>query len=219
MRWTLLMILSVTFAVILASCGQAKPPQTSSEPQEHPVQPTPHVPATVHSEGSGSAEAPTKSDTADAAKSTDAAAPTKETSAMSQDRALPKTNEEWRKALTQEQYYVTRQKGTERPFTGAFWDNHKAGMYRCVCCGQDLFSSETKFDSGTGWPSYFKPAKDGAVKEIEDRTHGMTRTEVTCSKCGAHLGHVFDDGPEPTGLRYCINSVSLTFEAKDEKKK
>lgn len=118
----------------------------------------------------------------------------------------------WRDKLTPEEYQVCREKGTERAFTGEYWDCKEEGIYRCRCCGEPLFDSGTKYDSGSGWPSFYRPAAEEAIQEERDTTHGMIRTEVMCKKCGAHLGHVFDDGPQPTGLRYCINSLSIKLD-------
>ena len=125
---------------------------------------------------------------------------------------ISKPDEEWKKILTSEQFDVCRKKGTERAFTGIYWDTKDNGTYKCSCCGTKLFSSDTKFDSGTGWPSFFKPLDKENIEYVEDNSFGMKRVEVNCKKCGGHLGHVFDDGPDPTNMRYCINSVSLDLD-------
>lgn len=132
---------------------------------------------------------------------------------------ISKSENEWKQQLSPEQYYVTRKAGTEPPFTGKYWNSKAQGTYNCVCCGAPLFSSETKFESGTGWPSFWQPVEQGAVAEHTDQSHGMVRTEARCARCDAHLGHVFPDGPTPTGLRYCMNSASLDLKAEGPTKK
>ena len=135
---------------------------------------------------------------------------------MTSDEKVSKTDEEWKKILTSEQFNICRKKDTERPFTGKYNDCKDAGIYKCSCCGNELFDSNTKFDSGSGWPSFFKALNDDNVKYESDSSFGMLRSEVMCKKCDAHLGHVFDDGPQPTNLRFCINSISLDLEKKNE---
>jgi peptide-methionine (R)-S-oxide reductase len=136
---------------------------------------------------------------------------------MTMNEKLKKTDAEWREQLTAEEYRIARQKGTEPAFTGKYWDEKGAGTYVCVCCNQALYDSETKFDSGTGWPSFWAPVADDAVESLNDRSLGMERVEVRCKRCGAHLGHLFDDGPNPTGMRHCVNSASLKLVKHDER--
>ena len=134
---------------------------------------------------------------------------------MKMSEKVKKTEDEWKEQLTPQQFRVLRKKGTERAFTGKYFDLEEKGMYRCAACGQPLFPSETKYHSGSGWPSFYAPVDATSIETVKDHSHFMVRTEVTCSRCGSHMGHVFDDGPQPTGLRYCLNSVSLDFEPED----
>lgn len=136
---------------------------------------------------------------------------------MDEDKKIIKAEEEWRTTLSQEQYHILRKKGTERAFTGAYYNTKEKGMYLCAACGQELFSSDAKYDSGTGWPSFYKPVSNLNVEMHDDSSYGMQRTEVICGRCGSHLGHVFDDGPKPTGKRFCINSTSLQLKKENEK--
>jgi peptide-methionine (R)-S-oxide reductase len=142
-----------------------------------------------------------------------------ETQTGKQADKMRKSDAEWRQQLTEEEYQVTRKKGTERAFTGKYWDTHEPGVFHCVCCGEPLFDSQTKFDSGTGWPSFYAPRDETKVALKTDESYGMVRTEVMCRRCEAHLGHVFPDGPKPTGLRFCINSAALRLEENDKKQK
>ncbi len=139
----------------------------------------------------------------------------KKETAMETKPEVYKTEEEWKKVLTPEQYYVLREKGTDRPFTGKYYLNKEKGMYNCAACGNELFTSDMKFDSDCGWPSFDKEIEGGRIKKIKDTSHGMIRTEIVCAKCGSHLGHLFDDGPTLTGMRYCVNSTSVDFKKKD----
>jgi peptide-methionine (R)-S-oxide reductase len=167
-------------------------------------------------ERTAQSEAPPPAATATPAKAT-ASATSRPANVERTDKVV-KTDDEWKKTLTPEQYHILREKGTERAFTGATWDNHDKGVYKCAACGLELYSSDTKFESGTGWPSFWQPIANDRVTVAADNSHGMERDEVLCARCGGHLGHVFDDGPKPTGLRYCMNSGAMTFEKQSGEK-
>jgi peptide-methionine (R)-S-oxide reductase len=189
----ILTIFTLSVAGVVGSCSDMRPDNSTAAASKDVAVPPATQPAEAHADNPDNPErAPAMMDN------------------------LPKTNEEWRAILTDEQYRITRLKGTERPFTGAYWDTKAKGTYFCACCGQPLFTSDTKYDAGCGWPSFWAPIDEDNVDTEADTSLGMHRTEIVCSRCGAHLGHVFEDGPNPTGLRYCVNSASLKLVEDEE---